>query len=293
MGVPQRDVLGSLNGLIVIKFMKYVILFLLSIVLFGCFDQGATVNRTDPKAIEGPAVALLGTFHFGETTDYSSMDMDNFNSVKRQGEIEELVQALARYKPTKILLECTLQDQEYFQEAYRNYRNNKAKLKMDEREQIGFRLASELGHPAIHCIDYKLPVPLDSLAEFAQKHMQGEFNDFLTAIERNDESDSQVLAHTSLKAYYAFKNSVEEDLKNKRQYVQETAKFVSDSIYIGVKFVSVWWERNFHIMAHIDRHIDEGERILVLIGGAHRAVLRDFYQDRNDVMYVEIGQFLK
>lgn len=240
-----------------------------------------------------PMLALLGTFHFGETTDYSSMDMDNFHSQKRQREIVELVHALAQYKPTKILLECTRRNQEYFQDAYNRYLKNAAPLKMDEREQIGFRLASELGHDSIHCIDYKMPVPLDSLSNFAKRHMKQEFMDFLERIEQNDESDSRVLAEKSLQHYYAFKNNDKEDLKNKRQYVQETAKFVSDDTYIGVKFVSVWWERNFHIMANIDRHIDEGERILVVIGGAHRAVLKDFYQDRNDVDYVEIGQFLK
>lgn len=258
----------------------------------GTLDQKTMKSRAS-QTTSRPTVALLGTFHFGETTDYSSMDMDNFHSDKRQQEIEELVLALKTYAPTAILLECTLKDQDYFQHAYANYMENRAPLKMDEREQIGFRLASELRHDSIFCIDYKLAVPLDSLSAFAEHNMKQEFSTFLASIEHNDESDSKVLADKSLKHYYAFKNNDKEDLNNKRQYIQETAKFVSGDTYIGVKFVSVWWERNFHIMANIDRHIDEGERILVVIGGAHRAVLKDFYQDRNDVDYVEIGQFLK
>ncbi|PRX53939.1 hypothetical protein CLV81_2332 [Flagellimonas meridianipacifica] len=268
--------------------MKHLTLIVFSILLISC-----KTNQKENEVTSNPKIALLGTFHFGETTDYSSMDMDNFDSKKRQKEMEELVQALKKFKPTKILLECTLKDEAFFQEAYMNYINGQTQLKMDEREQIGFRLASELNHTTIYCIDYKLPVPLDSLSNFAEKHMKPEFLSFLASIERNDENDSKVLAAKSLKKYYAFKNSDEEDQKNKRQYIQETAKFVSDSTYIGIKFVSTWWERNFHIMSNIDRHIGYTDRVLVLIGGAHRAVLKDFYKARNDVHYEEIANYLQ
>ncbi|WP_422860571.1 DUF5694 domain-containing protein [Flagellimonas sp. S174] len=265
----------------------------LTLIFFLIFLISCKTNKKETRETSNPSIALLGTFHFGATTDYSSMDMDNFNSEKRQSEIEELVQALKEFKPTKILLECTLKDEALFQKAYANYVKNETQLKMDEREQIGFRLASELNHSTIHCIDYKLPVPLDSLSNFAERNMKSEFLRFLASIEKNDEDDSKILAAKSLKEYYAFKNSNEEDLKNKRQYIQETAKFVSDSTYIGIKFVSVWWERNFYIMSNIDRHIGDTDRVLVLIGGAHRAVLKDFYQDRNDVNYIEIANYLK
>lgn len=274
--------------------MKNILLFFLSLTVSSCDRQVAPRSEPmvgDPTSL--PKIALLGTFHFGTTTDYSAMDMDDFLSAERQREMEELVRALQDYAPTAVLLECTLTDQDYFRRAYADYRKQRTALKLDERQQIGFRLASVMDHETVHCIDYKLPLPFDALSQFAEQNMKDPFKDFLARIERSDESDSKVLAHSSLKHYYAFKNSAAEDLRNKRRYLQETTKFVSDTSYIGVKFVSAWWERNIHIMAHIDRHLREAERVLVVIGGAHRAVLKDFYQDRDDVDYVEIGQFLK
>ena len=55
-----------------------------------------------------PTVALLGTFHFaGSSSDAMSLKVDDISTDKRQMEIEALVNALAKYKPTKIILEYT------------------------------------------------------------------------------------------------------------------------------------------------------------------------------------------
>ena len=132
----------------------------------------------------------------------------------------------------------------------------------------------------------------ESVFKTFHKNRKPEFLSFLAPIEKNDQNDSKILAASPIKQYYAFKNSEEEDLKNKRLYIQETAKFVSDSTDIGIKFVSLWWERNLHIMSNIDKHIGYTGRVLVLVGGAHRAVLKDFYQDRDDVNYIEIADYL-
>ena len=54
-----------------------------------------------------------------------------------------------------------------------------------------------------------------------------------------------------------------------------------------------WWERNFYIMGNIDRVTEAGDRLLLIIGAGHRAVLRDFFEDRSDIDYVEIREYLK
>lgn len=47
------------------------------------------------------------------------------------------------------------------------------------------------------------------------------------------------------------------------------------------------------MMTNIDKWIDSNDRVLVIVGAAHRAVLKDFYEDRTDVEYLEITNFLK
>ena len=46
-------------------------------------------------------------------------------------------------------------------------------------------------------------------------------------------------------------------------------------------------------MGNIDRVAEAGDRLLLIIGAGHRAVLRDFFEDRQDMLYVEIQDYLK
>ena len=46
-------------------------------------------------------------------------------------------------------------------------------------------------------------------------------------------------------------------------------------------------------MGNIDRVTEAGDRLLLIIGAGHRAVLRDFFEDRSDIDYVEIREYLK
>ncbi|WP_298546436.1 DUF5694 domain-containing protein [uncultured Aquimarina sp.] len=274
--------------------MKYTIFFgMLSLVV--SISCGNLIDPDQVKISEPtiPSIAFLGTFHFGSTTDYSSMKTDNFLSDKRQQEINELVAVLAQYQPTKIMLEYTIKENDKVMECFTNYLSGGYQLKLDEREQLGFRLAKRLGHKKIYCIDYKKPLPFRRLSEFANTYSPDTFEKFLNSIKENDKKDSEYLNDATLLDYYAFKNTEVEDSKNKNQYLVDTAGFISDSSYIGVEFVSKWWERNFHIMANINLKIEPKDRVLVIIGGAHRAVLKDFYKDRNDIEYVEIHTFLK
>ncbi len=49
---------------------------------------------------------------------------------------------------------------------------------------------------------------------------------------------------------------------------------------VGIEASSIWWKRNMHILKNITQIIeDDKDRILVIIGAAHRAILKDFIKD--------------
>ncbi|WP_106792753.1 DUF5694 domain-containing protein [Aquimarina sp. Aq78] len=266
---------------------------LLSIIVLFLSCENTKQSESSKEKVELPNIALLGTFHFATTSDYSSMDLDDFRSDKRQKEIRLLIEALKTYKPTKIMVEYPYRKEDKLNDDYKEYLKDIYTLTINEIDQLGFRLAKELGHQKLYCIDQKMPLPFGPLSKYAEKYEKQKFETFLSSIKENDKQDSKRLKTATLLEYFAYKNSNEEDLKNKNQYLKGTAQFVSDSTYIGVKFVSKWWERNFHIMANIDMQTQKDDRLLVIVGGAHRAVLKDFYEDREDVEYVEISDYLK
>ncbi|WP_438425666.1 DUF5694 domain-containing protein [Aquimarina macrocephali] len=266
---------------------------LLSIIVLFLSCENTKQSESSKEKEELPNIALLGTFHFATTSDYSSMDLDDFRSDKRQKEIRLLIEALKAYKPTKIMVEYPYRKEDKLNDDYKEYLKDIYTLTINEIDQLGFRLAKELGHQKLYCIDQKMSLPFGPLSKYAEKYEKQKFQAFLSSIKENDKQDSKRLKTATLLEYFAYKNSNKEDLKNKNQYLKGTAQFVSDSTYIGVKFVSKWWERNFHIMANIDMQTQKDDRLLVIVGGAHRAVLKDFYEDRKDVEYVEISDYLK
>ncbi|MEM6699155.1 MAG: hypothetical protein AAF599_12205, partial [Bacteroidota bacterium] len=82
-----------------------------------------------------PTIAFLGTFHFAGSNDVLSLKIDDLTTDKRQGEIKDLVNALAAYEPTKIILEYPYGDLE-LDSLYQSYLNGKHTLTINERQQL-------------------------------------------------------------------------------------------------------------------------------------------------------------
>ncbi len=73
------------------------LLYVLSIFLLTT----ATYAQPTPKI----KILLLGTFHFGETGDKGKTAFNDLFSAKRQQEIQQLTNQLARLNPDKIFVE--------------------------------------------------------------------------------------------------------------------------------------------------------------------------------------------
>lgn len=110
-----------------------------------------------------PTVLLLGVFHFaGEhvdintTPDALAVDMLLPN---RQKQIEQLVNALAEFRPTKIVIEGLPQYQSRYDSLFRLYKTGKLdaspKFMASEIVQLGFRLADKLGLNTFYPVDAK------------------------------------------------------------------------------------------------------------------------------------------
>lgn len=261
------------------------------LVFIGC--EKAKKPEEKKESNTNPKVSILGVFHFAGTSDFSSVEFESLESEKRQQEIKEIVEKLKEFKPTKVMLEFPAADSQYLDSLYTETLNGNHDYTINEIEQLGFRLAKELNHNKVYSIDYRLDLPFEKLIEFAEKNDKEKFESMVASIERQDKKESDFLKRNSILDYLIYRNSDEEDIRNKDQYLNKTAKFVNDSSYIGAEFVSKWWERNIYMMTNIDQWTNSNDRVLVIVGAAHRAVLKDFYEDRTDVEYVEISNFLK
>lgn len=241
-----------------------------------------------------PVIALLGIFHFAGTSDLISIKADDLSSSKRQNEIKYLVNLLAEYKPTKIIVEYPFGSNE-IDSLYQLYLKETHVLSIHESQQVGFRLALKMGHKHIYPADHRMPLPFKELTDYLKASgKMSQLENMIADMKKNILDVSQKsYDNLSLTDYFCLMNSDKFDFVNKNTYLQYTNKMGDENNTVGTNLVSKWWERNFRIMHNIDQLVEPGDRILVIFGQGHTAVLKDFYKSRNDIIYEDIRDYLK
>lgn len=264
--------------------------FVLLILIF-LIQKGVAQNDHE-SLTANPSIALLGTFHFAGSSDMAGIKADDISSTKRQKEIQELVDALATYKPTKVVLEYPY-GKTKLDSLYQLYLKGKHTLTLNERQQVGFRLAAQLGHKHVFSADSKMDLPFNELTEYLNK--EGQMNQMQVMMEDITKFMSEMQQEynsKNLTEFYIYMNSDEFDNLNKNLYLEYINKMGSASNPIGSNVVATWWHRNFKIMRNIDAITENGDRIFVLFGQGHTAIFKDFYKTRKDYQFHNILDYL-
>jgi hypothetical protein len=124
---------------------------------------GSVVRLQQPAAApRAVPVMILGTYHFANPNlDLVQTDFDDHTSERRQREIQEVCDLLARFAPTKIALEAS--NDEALQRDFEAYVRGERELGVNESEQLGMRLAKRLGHARVFGIDHPMGLDLDAV----------------------------------------------------------------------------------------------------------------------------------
>lgn len=131
-------------------FFQLVFCFLL-LSTFAVMAHTGIVNK-DAKI--KPTLVILGTYHMGTPgNNVVNGKVDDVSTPERQKQMAELVEKLKRFKPTKIVVECRSVNDAKTQEIYNKYLSGSYELSKNEIDQIGFRLAKELSHKKVYCVD--------------------------------------------------------------------------------------------------------------------------------------------
>lgn len=272
--------------------MKKIALTLTTVIfLFGfqkVYAQHANSTDTLPK------IAILGTFHFAGTNDLAATTIDSIFSEKRQQELEDLTDKISRYQPTKILIEWEPKYKTETDEELNDYLEGNFTLKKNEVYQIGFRLAEKTGIKELYPIDYPMNLGDSLLEEYiVRKELLNDFQEFMINLQNYSQQESEYLKNNTLLDYFKKFNSDEADNWNRNLYLEALPKLSNETANPILEFASNWYKRNIFIMGEIDNVIEKDDRILVLIGSGHRAILKELYSNRSNVEYVEIKSFLE
>jgi hypothetical protein len=109
------------------------------------------LNAAAPRA----ELLLVGVFHFqdpGQDAYKPKFSLD-IKSAQRQHEVENVVEQLAEFRPTKVAVEATPDQQPRLDSLYSRYLAGTYQLGANETYQLGFRLAKRLGHSRVYAAD--------------------------------------------------------------------------------------------------------------------------------------------
>jgi hypothetical protein len=238
-------------------------------------------------------VMILGVVHL----DNPGRDLINFEfkdilGARRQKEIREVVEGLKAFRPTKVAVEAPPESAAVIQRRLDQYTAGKYKLKADELDQIGLRLAKASGVKKLDCIDYGMDLDFDKTFAFAQKNGQSELLDRLI-------NDFKAKMKPRPNAEYLEKHSLREILQDANTPGSDFPYLAllaigKDKEYPGADTVAQWYRRNLLIATNIARLSQgPGERILVVIGAGHAKLLREFLSEVPGFEVVDCLRYLK
>lgn len=237
----------------------------------------ATAMGQEAKRAE---VLVLGVYHMANPGhDVFNMQADDVLAPKRQQEIAELSAMLAKFKPTKIAIEND--SQRRMNERYAKYLRGEYALTANEIDQIGLRLAKDLGHTAIYAVDADGDFPFQRVVNYAKatgqsaklEAMLGEIGEMVKA------QGEYLKSHTVLQTLL-YMNSDAKVAQDVGFYYRE-ARYGEPGDYAGPDLLAEWYRRNVRIFNNVTKLVTSPEdRILVIFGNGHLGWLRqDFGSD--------------
>ena len=295
---------------------KIIIRITIFILLVSCNQENIKNNQQFEKTnpIENPnlfigeskaKVMVLGVFHFSNPglDSYKPKFPFDILEKKRQIELNELLDKISKYKPTKILLEWNrIKADSIANIRYKSFLKDSFDIseKTGEDYQIGFKLAKRLNHERIYCSDAKadwfgIELDWDNFDDKAYLKSKGQYKktnryDFESFYEMGD----SLKTVQTLVNHLIWMNNPNNRLKDHQAYLTSIIEGAGDN-YLGADNVGRWYRRNLRIFANAYdiADFDKEERLLLIYGAGHVWQLRQFFMDSPDFEYVEPNNYLK
>lgn len=243
----------------------------------------------DPR----PEVMVLGTFHFtGGGADYINPAVDDYLAPARQAEIEAVVEQLAAFRPTRIVVELAPQHEAAFNETYAAYRRGEQALTVNERQQIGMRLAARLGHDRLYAADYSAGMDFEAMFAAGQDNGQTGLLARLDALRARIEADDARLNRPDVTVGQRLAAANQPEFIALHDVYLTLAQLGSVDDPVGANEMTNWWGRNLQIFAQISWVAEPGERVLVIYGAGHKFLLDQFIQDSVEMDWVDALPYL-
>ena len=256
------------------------------------FDTLKGPDAFYPK--ERAKVLVVGTFHFSYPglDAHKTSDEDQVDVLKepKKSELEDLIKHIKKFNPNKIALEAG--PKWGVMEKFAQYKNGKHADKRGERYTLGMRIAKDLALDTLYAVDIRL------LSYDLRKKDSVFANSLVDQLDWDTpdpywemgkkwlEYDDKLVPKMHLLDYFKYLNSRENHLANYGLYLTGNISNTQ-----AADNLSIWWyNRNLRIFSKLVG-ITEGpeDRLLVITGNGHAALLRHLFESSPQFEYVEFN----
>ena len=238
-------------------------------------------------------VMIFGVFHFANPgLDVVKMDTMNVMTEENQHYLEGLATRLREFQPTVVLLEFNPVNEASMQADYEQYLDDQFELPANEVFQLGFRIARMSGVKRIASFDEaSIGWDAEPLFEYLAEHDPETERAVEFFIEEITAQQQQAHSSLTLRQILKMTNDPDQDRLNKAFYLLTNHAGSGDN-FVGADAAASWWHRNFRMYARIQRHATPGQRVLVIGGQGHTAILKDLLEVDADRDSVDVLPYL-
>ena len=250
---------------------------------------GVIVSAAAQAAKPKVEVMIVGTYHFANPkADLIKTELDDHMSAKRQKEIEEVVDLLAKYKPTKVMVERPPEDGA--NDRYHDYLAGAYTLTVNEVDQIGMRLSHQCGLKDIYPIDFRAGLDFDPSFAFAKKN-DSAFMDYVNSTMAYVQKQLTELQDHTVRENLVMQNRPDTLHLALEVYVK-MLRLNDGKDYPGADLLTAWYSRNLRIFGNLETIVQPGDRVLVIFGQGHAPILRQMVEADSDMKLVEPNKYL-
>lgn len=246
--------------------------------------------QTQIPTPEKAQVMVLGTYHMNNPgLDLVKSKVKDVLASDRQREITEVIEALKNFSPTKIALES--EDEKAWNDHYRSYLKGEYTLTRDERDQIGLRLAKELGLKNVYAVDAKLDMDFDKPMGFLAQHDKAKLDQIMASVAKVGPLLEEIDQKYSVGQILALNNS-DPFIRMGQSFYMNMVSASNQTEFPGPDMLGDWYKRNLRIFSKIQTATKPGDRVLVIFGSGHVKYLRDIIQDSDSMTFVSPLKYL-
>jgi hypothetical protein len=225
---------------------------------------------------------ILGTYHMSNPgKDIHNLKADDVLVDKRQRELADVAAGLAKFKPTKVVVEQPAENGAPTRlPRYHDYLDGKMADSRNEVAQVGYRLGKQMKLAEVWGIDVDGDFPWLRVVNYAKANGVASRFDSLNAgvgVMVKEQGDF-LGSHTLLETLQMM--NADQRVARDMGFYFSLVRFGVPFDYAGSDLLAAWYQRNIRIYRNIVALIDSpDERILVIYGSGHLGWLRQDVAD--------------